>query len=62
MESPRHSKFFSEMRSERLYAECLGGVMATVERIHSQFLSQRVSPMRAFTGDESVHTFCRRPL
>ena len=33
--------------------------MAAVKNIQSQILRQRISPVRAFAGDERVHAFAR---
>ena len=31
--------------------------MAAVKNVDAQFLRQRISPMRPFAGDKSVHAF-----
>ena len=47
------------MRGEGFDAEGFSGVMASIEDVHPQLFGQRVSPMRAFAGDEGVDAFLR---
>src|SRR5438132_2868479 len=42
------------MRGQRFDAECLGRVMATENKIDSEFFCRDRGPMRRFAGDESV--------
>ena len=48
------------MRRQRLHAERFRRVMAAVKNVQAKFLRQRISPVRAFAGDERVHAFARR--
>src|ERR1051325_3199319 len=54
---PREMEFGREMSGQGFDAEGFGGVMAPVEHVHAQFFGQRISPMRSFAGDESIHAF-----
>src|SRR4051812_36895613 len=48
------------MPRERLHAEGLGGIVAAVKKIQPVLLSERVAPMRALAGDESIDAFRQR--
>src|ERR1022692_2677243 len=56
-ELPRQLEFFGKRGRQRLHAKRFCGVMTAVKNVHAQFLRQRVRPVRAFAGDESVHAF-----
>lgn len=50
-------EMLTEFVSQGFDAECFGGVMASIEHIDLEFLSQRESPVWAFAGDDGVDTF-----
>ncbi len=56
-ELPGESELDGEAGGQRLDAERLSGVMASVEHVHPQLLSQRERPMGAFSRDEGIHPF-----
>jgi hypothetical protein len=58
-ESPGELVAFAEVSRERLHAESLGGVVATVEDVDSGFFSGGEGPVRAFAGNEGVDAFLR---
>src|SRR5438552_4789226 len=58
--APRHFEALGEFGGQRLHAESLSGVMATVKNVDAQFLGQSKRPMRPLAGDERVHSFTRR--
>ena len=47
----------TELVRQGFDTECFGGVMASIEHIDLEFLSQRESPVWAFAGDDGVDTF-----
>jgi hypothetical protein len=47
------------MFGERFHAERFCRVVAAVENVDSKILGERKGPVRAFAGDESIHTFPR---
>src|SRR6266550_2124947 len=50
------------MRSQRFYTEDFRGVMSAEQKIHAQLFSGNRSPVRSFSGDESVDLFLCYPV
>ena len=55
-EGPGDFVFAGEVGGEVFDAEGFGGVVAAVEDVETEFFGEGEGPVRAFTGDEGVHT------
>src|SRR5438046_1037327 len=47
------------MRRQRFYPKCLSRIMAAIQNVDAQFLSQRKSPMRPFPGNKRINFLLR---
>src|SRR5262245_54670989 len=56
---PRQLKFLCQIFRQRFHAEGFGCLVAGGKNVPTQFLRQRITPVWAFTRDESVHAFSR---
>src|SRR5205809_4604301 len=59
-ECPRKFEFVRQMFRQRLNSKRFCRIMAAIENVQTQFLSERKCPMGPFAGDERVHAFARR--